>query len=123
MRYILPAMLAILPAVAVAQPALLSSSPAAGATIAKPTRLTLTFSERLAPKLSGIQLVMTSMPGMTDHPPMPIKGFTTAFEGDGRIMVISLPRPLPAGSYDLNWRTTSGADDSKAEGKYSFTVR
>ena len=112
--------LAALPSVALAHPKLLSSSPAANATVAKPTKLSLTFSEKLLAPLSGVDLTMTGMPGMADHAPMPIKGFKTAV--DGNTMVVTLPRALPAGSYDLNWHIVS-ADQHKIAGKYSFSVK
>lgn len=114
--------LAALPSVAMAHPKLLSSTPAANATVAKPTKLTLTFSEKLLAPLSGIELTMTGMPGMANHAPMPIKGFKTAVEGDGKTMAVTLPRALPAGSYDLNWHIV-GADQHKITGKYSFSVK
>jgi copper resistance protein C len=114
--------LAALPSVAMAHAKLLSSSPAANATVAKPTKLTLTFSEKLLAPLSGIDLTMTGMPGMADHAPMPIKGFKTAVDGDGKTLVVTLPRALPAGSYDLNWHI-AGADQHKIAGKYSFSVK
>ncbi len=114
--------LAALPAVAMAHPKLLSSTPAANATVAKPTKLTLSFSEKLLAPLSGVDLVMTGMPGMADHGPMPVKGFKTAVEGDGKTMVVTLPRALPAGNYDLNWHIV-GADQHKIAGKYSFSVK
>ncbi|WP_022682290.1 copper homeostasis periplasmic binding protein CopC [Sphingobium bisphenolivorans] len=114
--------LAALPSVAMAHPKLLSSTPAANATVAKPTKLSLSFSEKLLAPLSGVELTMTGMPGMADHAPMPIKGFKTAVEGDGKTMVVTLPRALPAGSYDLNWHIV-GADQHKIAGKYSFTVK
>ena len=114
--------LAALPSVAMAHPKLLSSTPAANATVAKPTRLTLTFSEKLLAPLSGVDLTMTGMPGMANHAPMPIKGFKTAVEGDGKTLAVTLPRALPAGSYDLNWHVV-GADQHKITGKYSFSVK
>ncbi|KFG92106.1 Copper resistance protein CopC [Sphingobium herbicidovorans NBRC 16415] len=114
--------LAALPSVAMAHPKLLSSTPAANATVAKPTRLTLTFSEKLLAPTSGVDLTMTGMPGMANHAPMPIKGFKTAVEGDGKTLAVTLPRALPAGSYDLNWHVVS-ADQHKITGKYSFSVK
>lgn len=114
--------LAALPSVAMAHAKLLSTSPAANATVAKPTKLTLTFSEKLLAPLSGIDLTMTGMPGMADHAPMPIKGFRTAVDRDGKTLVVTLPRALPAGSYDLNWHIV-GADQHKIAGKYSFSVK
>jgi len=114
--------LGALPAVAMAHPKLISSTPAANATVAKPTKLTLTFSEKLLAPLSGVDLTMTGMPGMANHAPMPIKGFKTAVEGDGKTLAVTLPRALPAGSYDLDWHIV-GADQHKIAGKYSFSVR
>ncbi|HAF42212.1 MAG TPA: copper resistance protein CopC [Sphingobium sp.] len=109
-----------LPGVASAHSKLLSSSPAANATVAKPTKLTLTFSETFLAPMSGVELTMTGMPGMANHAPMPIKGFKTAVEG--KTMTVTLPRALPAGSYDLKWHIV-GADQHKMEGSYSFKVK
>lgn len=109
-----------LPGVAAAHSKLLSSNPAANATVAKPTKITLTFSETFLAPMSGVDLTMTGMPGMADHPPMPIKGFKTSVEG--KTMTVTLPRALPAGSYDLKWHIV-GADQHKMEGGYSFKVK
>ena len=49
---------------AYAHPKLVSSTPAANASVSAPSRITLTFSEGLMPKLSGAEIVMTGMPGM-----------------------------------------------------------
>lgn len=111
---------AALPTHAAAHVALVSSSPAANAVATRPMKLTLTFSGDLAPALSGIELVMTSMPGMAHHAAMPIKGFTTTTHG--KTLVIMMPRALPAGTYDLTWHA-AGADQHRIEGRYSFTVR
>lgn len=114
--------MAALPGAALAHPKLLSANPAANATVARPTKLTLGFSETLIPQLSGIELTMTGMPGMANHTPMPIKGFKTGVAPDGKTMVVTLPRALPAGSYELAWHIV-GADQHRIEGKYSFTVK
>lgn len=113
------AMLA-LPGAALAHPKLLSSNPAANTAVAKPTKLTLTFSETLVAPLSGIELVMTGMPGMANHAPMPIKGFATAVSG--KVLTVTLPRALPAGSYQLKWHAVAG-DQHRIEGQYAFAVR
>lgn len=114
------ASLLALPGVAMAHPKLLSSTPAANAAVVKPTSLKLSFSETLVGPLSGIELTMTGMPGMADHPPMPIKGFTT--KAVGKDLVITLPRPLPAGSYTLKWHVVA-ADQHRIEGSFAFSVR
>lgn len=110
----------LLPGVALAHATLVSSSPAANATVSKPTRLALTFSEPLVAPLSGIELTMTGMPGMASHKPMPIKGFTSA--ASGKVLTVTLPRALPAGTYQLKWHAVA-ADQHRVEGSYSFTVR
>ena len=114
------AALLALPGMASAHSKLVSSSPAANATVAKPTKLTLTFSETFLAPMSGVELTMTGMPGMADHPPMPIKGFKTA--AAGKTMTVTLPRALPAGRSDLKWHIV-GADQHKMEGNYSFNVK
>ena len=123
-RFLIAAAIAltVLPGAAFAHSKMVSSTPAANATVAKPTRLSLTFSEKFLAPMSGVELVMTGMPGMADHPPMPIKGFKTALAPDGKTMVVTLPRALPAGDYDLKWHIV-GADQHKMEGGYSFKVK
>jgi methionine-rich copper-binding protein CopC len=116
----LAVVLASVPAAASARPALVTASPAANATVAKPTSIVLTFSEDLEAPLSGIDLVMTAMPGMAHHEPMPIKGI--APRAEGRKLVVALPRPLPTGTYLLTWHA-AGADREDVRGSYTFTVR
>ncbi len=109
-----------MPGAALAHPKLLSSNPVANTAVAKPTKLTLTFSETLVAPLSGIELVMTGMPGMANHDPMPIKGFATAVAG--KVLTVTFPRALPAGSYQLKWHAVAG-DQHRIEGQYAFSVR
>lgn len=109
-----------LPGVAGAHSKLVSSEPAANATVAKPTTLKLTFSETFLAPMSGLDLTMTGMPGMPGHPPMPVKGLKTSTAG--KTMTATLPRALPAGSYELKWHIV-GADQHRMEGRYSFTVK
>ena len=109
-----------LPGVAAAHSKLVSSSPAADATVTKINKLTLTFSETFLAPMSGAELTMTGMPGMANHAPMPIKGFKTSVEG--KTMTLALPRALPAGTYNLKWHIV-GADQHKMEGGYGFTVK
>ena len=110
----------LLPSAALAHPKLVAASPAAGATVSKPVKLSLTFSETLVAPLSGIELTMTGMPGMANHQPMPIKGFATKVES--KTLSATLPRALPAGSYGLKWHAVA-ADQHRIEGSYTFTVR
>lgn len=109
-----------LPGAAFARPRLVAASPAAGATVAKPTKVTLTFSEDLVAPLSGLDLTMTGMPGMANHAPMPIRGFTSAVAG--KTLTVTMPRALPTGTYELKWHAAA-ADQHRVEGRYTFTVR
>ncbi|MGN7930085.1 copper homeostasis periplasmic binding protein CopC [Sphingopyxis sp. 22461] len=110
----------LLPATAMAHPRLLSSSPAANASVAKPATITLGFSETLVAPLSGIELTMTGMPGMAKHGPVPISDFTTKVTG--KVLTVKLARPLAAGTYVLKWHAVA-ADQHRIEGNFSFTVR
>ena len=105
---------------ALAHPQLVSATPAANSAVARPTRLTLTFSEVLVAPLSGIELTMTGMPGMANHAPMPIRGFSAQVAG--KSITVTLPRALPAGTYELKWHAAA-ADRHPVEDRYSFTVR
>jgi methionine-rich copper-binding protein CopC len=107
---------------ALAHPKLVSATPATGSTVSGPTQITLTFSETLMPQMSGLDLVMTAMPGMASHAPMKVAGFKTSVSQDGKSLVVALPRALPAGSYDAHWHVVS-TDTHRVEGHLTFTVR
>ena len=100
---------------------LVTSTPAANATVAKPTKISLTFSEKIMPAFSGAELVMTTMPGMAMHAPMKM-GFTSAMSADGKTMTLLVKRALPTGTYKLNWHA-GGADTHRMTGDFSFTVK
>lgn len=113
--------LGIMAAPASAHPALVSATPAAKSTVAKPKQITLTFSEALIAPASGVDLTMTGMPGMANHPPMKINGIKTSVK-DGKTLVATLGTPLEAGTYKLDWHVVS-VDTHRVTGSYSFTVR
>ena len=124
-RHLLPfaaATLLLGAAPALAHPKLVSASPAANATVARPTQLQLVYSETLIPALSGIDLTMTAMPGMKSHSAMKVKGFATSVGKDGKTLVVALPRPLPAGTYQVDWHAVS-ADTHRITGAYTFQVK
>ena len=121
-RFLIAAAIAmtVLPGAAFAHSKMVSSTPAANAIVAKPTRLSLTFSEKFLAPMSGVDLVMTGMPGMANHAPMPIKGFKS--EAKGKVLTVTLPRALPAGTYNLKWHAVA-VDQHRIEGQHAFTVR
>ncbi len=101
---------------------LVSSSPAANTTVAKPGRVVLTFNERVIANFTGATLAMTSMPGMANHQPMAITGFTSAMSSDGKTLTLTMRRALAAGTYQLKWHA-AGADTHRMEGTFTFAVK
>ena len=75
---------------------LVSSLPAANATVTKPGRVVLTFSERVVARFTGAEITMTSMPGMAAHQPMVISGFTSAMSAGGKTLTLMMRRALSA---------------------------
>ena len=100
---------------------IVTSSPAANATVAKPSKIVLTFNEKLVAKFASTTLTMTGMPGMKDHAPMKITGFTTVMSKDGKTLTLLMKRALVAGTYNLKW-AAAGADAHRMEGSFTFTV-
>ena len=107
---------------ALAHTKLVSSTPAAKATVDKPGKIVLVFNEKLMAKFAGAELTMTGMPGMADHQPMKMTGFTTALGADGKTLTLLMKRALPSGSYELNW-FAAGADAHRMEGSFPFAVK
>jgi copper resistance protein C len=105
-----------------ARAALSSSTPAANTVTSSVKGLKLSFSEHIDEKQSGVEIVMTAMPGMANHQAMKIAGFKTALGADGKTLTVSLPRALPAGTYKLTWHAVSD-DGQRAEGSYSFSAK
>ena len=101
---------------------LVSSTPAANATVTKPGRVVLTFNEKVVANFTGATLAMTSMPGMANHKPMAVTGFTSAMSANGKTLTLTMRRALAAGTYQLKWHA-AGADTHRMEGTLSFTVR
>lgn len=108
---------------ALAHPRLLSATPANGSTASAVKRISLAFSEPLIARLSGVDLMMTGMPGAGHvRHAMKINGVGVSVGGDGKTLNATMPRPLPAGTYDANWHAVS-TDTHRMTGKVTFTVR
>lgn len=106
---------------ALATPALVSSSPAANATVARTAQIRLGFDRALDLKRSRISVVMTAMPGMANHGEMRMTAVTTTLAEDGRTLVTTAKSPFPAGSYRLGYIAVA-TDRSVAKGEMSFTL-
>lgn len=105
-----------------AHPHLMSSTPAADATVEKPGKVILTFNERVVANFTGADLVMTSMPGMTMTEPMKMNGFSSAMSADGKTLTLLMKRALPTGAYQLKWHAV-GDDTHRMKGQFSFNVK
>ena len=110
------------PQLASAHAQLVSSTPAANATALRPTKIDLRFNEAVIGSTVSVQLAMTGMPGMANHAPMPIAGFTSQLGKDRKSLTVLLRRPLAAGTYRVNW-AAAGADTHRLTGTFNFTVR
>lgn len=121
-RIFLPTALALLGFASAAQahPKLVSASPAANATVTKPARIELRFSEKLMPKFSGADLKMTGH-GVATHPPMKVTATATVAR-DGNTLVLTPKTPLAPGSYTVAWHVVS-SDTHRITGNYAFAVK
>lgn len=90
---------------------LLNSAPAAGATVAAPKQLSLSFSEKLEPKFSGLEL--TKADGAK------VDASTVVAD---KAMTVTPKAPLAPGAYKAMWHVVS-ADGHKMKGDYAFTVK
>lgn len=104
-----------------AHPKLLSSTPAEGAEGAAPAKIELHFSENLVTQFSGAKLMMTGMPGMSAHAPMPMPAKVSGSD-DPKTMVITPHAPLTAGTYQVQWRAVS-SDTHPITGNITFKVK
>jgi hypothetical protein len=94
---------------------LLSSTPADKATVASPKELTLTFSEKLQPKFSGLKLTMPDMNNM-------VMATKVKIAKDGMTMIATPTAPLPPGAYAASWYAVT-ADTHRMQGQITFTVK
>jgi hypothetical protein len=115
--------IALTPGIALAHTKLISSSPAANATVAaaKAKSINLTFNEKVIAATMKTDLVMTGMPGMKDHAPMKV-AFTSMMGKDGKSMMLMPKKALSAGTYKVTW-SAAGADTHRMGSEFSFTVK
>jgi len=120
-RLIVPSLAAaLIAAPAFANPEIVSSTPAAGATVAPISRVEVTFSEKIVAQSAGASLEMNDMPGMKMNMSMKMK-VATSIGPDGMTLIAITPKPLPKGTYTLSYHVTS-ADTLRAEGDLVFKI-
>ncbi|MDX5393999.1 MAG: copper homeostasis periplasmic binding protein CopC [Caulobacteraceae bacterium] len=94
---------------------LVSSNPAANATLtAPPKAITLTFSEKLVPAFSKFELTMPEHGGMK----VAVK---TTVSADGKTISGAPQAALGKGAYKIVW-TAASADGHKMNGEVAFKV-
>lgn len=102
--------------VAEAHAHLKTADPAAGAIASPPPKvLTLTFSEGVVPKLSGVEVTMDD--GMDMGP-----ATVATAPGKSKVLIVTLPAPLDPGSYKVHWHVVA-EDGHKTQGDYTFSVK
>ncbi len=94
---------------------LVSSNPAANATVAAaPKTITLTFNEKLAPAFSKFEITMPEHGGMK----VPVK---TTVSADGKSITGTPQTALGKGAYKVVW-TAASSDGHKMTGEVAFKV-
>ncbi len=99
-----------------------SASPADGSTATAPKTVALNFTDTLIPAKTGVELLMTAMPGHADHGIMPIKNFVPPWSNGNKTLTLNLRQPLRTGTYEARWQS-AGADGHKMAGKITFNVK
>ena len=118
-RFVAIALLALMIAVlapdgAQAHSGLARSSPAAGSTVKEaPKEVVLSFTEKLEPKFSSIEVHDATGNAMQD-------GKASGVPAQPTQMRVSL-KPLPPGTYKVIWRILS-VDTHRASGSFTFRV-
>lgn len=107
---------------AMAHPKIISAQPIEGTSASNVSQVTITFNEPLVAAMSGMDVIMTGMPGMANHQPMKMTGVKTSLASDGMTLIAKLPRALPAGSYEADWHVVS-TDTHRVAGKLNFSVK
>ncbi|MBS0480962.1 MAG: copper resistance protein CopC [Proteobacteria bacterium] len=121
LAFALAALALTAPAIASAHPQLVSSTPAANSTVARPQHINLVFNEKIRPANTRIQLVMTSMPGMAAGHTMAMP-VSVMMGKDGKSVMVMPKSALMAGGYELRWMA-AGDDREVKSGKIAFTVK
>jgi copper resistance protein C len=97
-----------------AHPVLKTTDPGRDATVLSPKEVRLTFTEDLVAKFSGLTV--------KDESGHPIETASPAVDpSHKRQLVVSIPKPLPPGTYDVEWHAVS-VDTHRITGHFSFKV-
>lgn len=110
---------------ALAHTELVSSIPTAQSAVPTARQVTLRFSERVMPRLTGLAVAHAGM-SHADHAAhtamAPIPAIRAALSSDGKTLTGTFASALPRGAYTVTWHAVS-ADTHRIEGQFTFTVR
>ena len=91
-----------------------SASPPVGGTGESPAQISITFSEGVEPKFSGVAV---SGPGGA----VPV-GKASVAPGDNKVLVVKVGKKLAPGTYTVKWHAVS-VDTHHTQGEFDFTVK
>ena len=103
---------------ALAHPKLVTTVPAANATVAAPAMVLMTFNERIVPRFTGATVTMTAGSG-AGHA---VVGLTPAFGADGKSLKLASVNLFARGSYIVAWHAVA-SDTHRVAGSFAFKVR
>jgi methionine-rich copper-binding protein CopC len=112
-RFAIAALAFLSASAALAHSQLTSSTPANGVLTASPAEISLTFTETVNLKFSGITL---AGPGGTAS----ATGSARLSQGD-KTLAVPIAKPLAPGAYRVDWHVLSN-DGHKTKGSFAFTV-
>jgi len=92
-----------------------ANPPVSGTVATAPSEISITFTEDVEPKFSGIQ-VLDATGKRVDE------GSVHTAPDNEKILSIGL-KPLTAGTYKVIWHATAADDSHKTKGNYLFTVK
>ena len=114
-RIVLPfAALVAFSGAAYAHAQLESASPPVGGTVESPAQISITFSEGVEPKFSGVAV---SGPGGA----VPV-GKASVAPGDNKVLVVKVGKKLAPGTYTVKWHAVS-VYTHHTQGDFDFTVK
>lgn len=91
----------------------IASTPAASATVSSTRAITVTFSDRVVPAFSGLDVINAAGTRVT---------VTSTVSEDGKTISARTARALRPGAYTVTWRAAS-TDGHRMTGNFAFTVR
>jgi copper resistance protein C len=110
------AALALAPAApALAHARVVSSNPAANASIAPPKQVSVTFSEKLVPAFSKVEISMAGM-----NMAVPVK---TSVSTDGKTIVAVPQGAFAKGAYVIKWSAAAADDGHHTAGTIPFKIK